>query len=328
MHAITCIVTLVALLAITPSSAYNVCAQDLGISLHAQQPVAVDVREFEDGRGQPTADTKSGAQSEQAKTEPAAKQASMPKVEPIWYQDPNNLTAIASVGALIISIIAWFTSHRSSREQAMRQRREELRGLIEKLVDYRSDFNNKFSTLPSEQEKLHYGKLFNTKRSVCLDSAEVLSQQLERDVSFAEFAVLAQENYYESDYSQARKFYLKAVKASERSSSLINQVFVYRMLAANYFIQDPFRDLDQGRKHFEKSLDIIRTQVDVQRDPYSIYTHTATYREWAHSEMFAQQLEQAKILLGGAVKYAHAIPDWYNGKYTEIRQNASMYCAL
>src|SRR4051794_7685743 len=100
MRAITYIVTLVALLVITPPSAYNVCAQDLGISLHAQQPVAVDVREFEDGRGQPTADTKSGAQSEQAKTEPAVKQASMPKVEPIWYQDPNSLTAIASVGAL------------------------------------------------------------------------------------------------------------------------------------------------------------------------------------------------------------------------------------
>lgn len=240
-----------------------------------------------------------------------------------WYQDASKLTAMASVGAVFISVIALFISHRSSVKQQTREKREELRGVLERLVILREDLTSRVNKITDEQERMEASIHMNTKRTVYLEAAESLAAQIRRDVTYGEYYIIGTENQLESDFSQARKYYRMAVKASLRSS-LVNQAIAWRTLAGSYFLQEPFRDLVEGRKCYGKAVGVLKGQAD----PYSVHTTVLTYRLWSSSEFWSGDTDRAAMLLTNAYDQLSNLPLWYEPRGFEMRTIANSWKTL
>lgn len=253
--------------------------------------------------------------------EPGKKPPTEPKSS--WYRDPNALTAITSIGALIMSIMAIFLSHRQSSEQKRREKREELRSTVEKLVSLREEFNNGYARTVDAQERQNLSIFSNTKRSVYLQAAELLAADLGDEVSSSEYAVIGVENEFESDFLQAREYYRMAVKASTKSS-IMNQIWAWRSLGGSYFWLEPYRNVAEGRNCYEQAIKLLQGVSE----PYLIYTKGFTYRNWADREAWAENFDEASDKLELAYENVCLLPDWYNLKAEELRFIANLWRLL
>jgi hypothetical protein len=216
-----------------------------------------------------------------------------------WNQDPNMLSAIGSLSAVLISVIALLLSYRGQAAQQLREKREELRGVLERLVSLREE-QNVLNKEQDEAVRAQAGAYQNTKRIIYLEAAESLARQISRHVNASEYYVLGVENFWDSDFVEAMTYYEMAVKRS-RHSSAIRQAEILRTLAALYFIQDPaVQNHDKGRRNYEKAVRVIKNRDD----NYSIYTQALTYRNWAMSELGVKNLSKTDELL------KHALSEW------------------
>jgi hypothetical protein len=241
-----------------------------------------------------------------------------------WYDKPDFLTAITSIGALLISIVALTLSYRSSSAQEGRQKREELRNIIERLVTLREEFTGRINGIVDGAERMNYSIFANTKRSIYLQAAEALVKELPGEISSSEYCVLGAENAFESDFLEARRFYREGVKAA-KGTSLVAQAVAWRALAASYFTAEPLNP-EEGRRCYQESLDVILQQK--QRDPYSLYTMLYTYRDWANGELCANDRERAAEKLAKAQEFLFLLPAGYNLKNDEIRLLAMAWSGL
>ncbi len=233
-----------------------------------------------------------------------------------WYIDSDLITALASIGALIISLIALFISHRSANEQQTREKREELRGAIEKLVSLREEFTTKAYKTIDAHERQTLSSSALTKAMIYMQAAEVLAHDIPRHVSSSEYIVLGIENQNISDHLQAREFLHRAVTATNKEPSLASKAYARRVLAANYFQSPPKNELE-GRRYYEDALNILRARDD--SDYYMIITQALTYRDWAQQETLFGDKERAYRALSEAATLVQRLPDWYTLKSEELR---------
>jgi hypothetical protein len=244
-----------------------------------------------------------------------------------WYTDSDALTAIASVGALIISIIALLQAYQNVSEQRQREKREELRNSLEKLINFREELDGRINKIIDPNERVNLSLYLNTKRSVYIQAAESVAAELASQISSSEYIVLAAENYYDSDFLQAREFYEKAVEASrKRGNGKLTKCIAMRALSWSFYWQEPYRNIAKGRQYYQKSVDIMAEENDL----YSIYTIVLTYREWATQEIFAgvKENEYTVNKLNKAHEYLEKLPDWYGFKNDELRGIASAFMQL
>ncbi len=239
--------------------------------------------------------------------------ASAAKVKKPWLTDAGSISAAAGFGAFVISIAALVISYRHTREQRVRQKREELRNAIERLISLREEINNIDPTLDSAVRNSK-GSLINTKRTVYLQAAESLAEEVSQYVSSSEWQVLGAENEYESDFAHARYFYEKCVVASRRSSAG-NQSVALRVLAASFYFPEPFRDLEKGRKRHQAAIDAVSNSDD----PYSKYMQAHAYREWSSKEIAVNEAEEAVVRLTEASNIVKTLPEGYYLKNDEIK---------
>jgi hypothetical protein len=230
-----------------------------------------------------------------------------------WYENANTLSSVVAVA---ISILALAVSQRQSKAQSRRERREELRTVIERLVALREELISTAKVMDA-QEREASGAFNNVKRSIYLQAAENIAEELGGSVSASEYLVLGVENESDSDFKQARQYYEKAVKASSGLSAW-NQSLAWRSLASSYFLQEPFRDLGKGREHFEKAIG----STAGSNDPYTIYTEAFTYRTWAGKEFFAGNWDEGAAKLRKAQESVNRVPDWHTLKFDERRNIA------
>jgi tetratricopeptide (TPR) repeat protein len=175
---------------------------------------------------------------------------------PAWAS-PESMSAWASFGAFTISIVALIQSSRSALEQKKREKREEFRNLLEKLVSLREDVELRVGKAEDQNEKASTLEYFNTKRSIFLHSAESIEKDISQQISPSEYIILANENFSESDFDQARKFYEKAVKASEKMT-----VSKYVKCTANrslgyYYWQNSYANPEKGREYYQAAIESI-----------------------------------------------------------------------
>lgn len=286
------------------------------------------------GGQQPSVATQTGGQSggptggtaTAAGGAPAAQLVQTPE-EPAssWFADADFLAAFASLGALVISIAALFISQTSAKEQRIREKREELRGVVEKLVSLREEFNNKINGILDAQERQNFSVSTKTKVAIYLQAAEALAEDIVEHVSSAEFYVLGVENHWDSDFRQARKYYAESIRASDREASVINQSLARRTLASSYFYHEP-RDRAEGRRLFAEAIKVLEERDE--GDFYSMYTEALTYRNWAWHETWHGSKEEARRRLAEALQAAQKLPDWYPLKLEEIRYIANEWRGL
>jgi hypothetical protein len=220
-----------------------------------------------------------------------------------WYQEPNMLSAIGSLGAVLISLVALYVSHRGESAQQLREKREELRGVLERLVSLREE-QNALNKERDEGLKAVASAYQNTKRAIYLEAAEALARQIPLQVSAAEYYVLGLENQWESDFIEAEAYYKMAVSRS-RHSSPSKQSEILRSLAAIYFIEDQsLRNVEKGRATYRKATEVLASRSDA----YSYYVRALAYRNWAASEILVKNLAEAGTLLGRAYNEWTKIP--------------------
>ncbi|MBD6619928.1 hypothetical protein FNW02_30025 [Komarekiella sp. 'clone 1'] len=236
-----------------------------------------------------------------------------------WYEVSN----ILSLGALIVAILAAVSSQRSATAEEIRAKKEELRQIIVQLLEFQENFNSTIIHMQDEQARMYAGIILNNKKLIYLEAAELVAKQIPNHVSSPEYVILAAENYYDSDFVQARSYYKKAVKAAKRSS-IIMQAYALRELASNYFVSGTLQDVEQARKHFREAIDALKNEVD----PYSIYCQGITYRSWAYSEIYWGDKLQAASTLENAKALFFNLPTGYVYKEHELNLTANLYQQL
>jgi hypothetical protein len=221
-----------------------------------------------------------------------------------WYRDPDIMGAIGSLGAVIISVLALYVSSRSQSVQQVREKREELRGVLERLITLREE-QVATGRLKDEVEKAITSGYMNTKRAVYLEAAESIAKQIPKSVTASEYYVLGLENYWDSDFVQARMYYRTAAEKS-RDSAPTKQSEIWRCLAGTYFLQDPaLLDVKEGRKCLEQSLTVLEGRTDY----YSSYVRTLAYRDWGYAELLYKNYADSATLLDKAYNEWLKIPE-------------------
>jgi hypothetical protein len=209
-----------------------------------------------------------------------------------WYENAETWAAIGSLGAVLISLAALYVSYRRQTEQQRREKREELRGALERLVILREE-ENALSTEQDERVKSLASTYSNFKRRMYLDAAESLARQIAQDVSVSEYAVLAYENYQDADYAEAKEYYELALEVSHQATPAM-QADIRRNLGGICFLKDPaVQDIDKGREMYASAIRILENQTH----HYSIYTRFFVYKSWAIAEILFENLTQANELL-------------------------------
>jgi hypothetical protein len=237
-----------------------------------------------------------------------------------WYSNADSLATVGSVGALLISVLALVVSYQSVTEQRMREKRDELRGLMEKLIALREELDFRISRLPDAWERQEYGKTLNQKRTIYLQSAETLAAQLGDSVSSPEYLVLGRENLLESDFVQAIEYYKRAVKVSARDSPA-NKGAARRALASCYFMKEPFKNIAEGRRQFRALLEILSGSTD----PYSLFMQADNFVYWSSQEFGAENYDESASRVEDAIAVCSNIPYWYSMRWDILRNIASQW---
>lgn len=212
-----------------------------------------------------------------------------------WYKDSATLSAIGSIGAVVIAVIALYFSHRGQSQQRLREQREELRGVLERLVSFREE-QNALSKESDVAFKAGASAWQNTKRAIYLEAAETLARQMSRHLTASELFVVGLENHWDADVHDARSWYNLALQHF-RDTSPPRQAEILRFLASTYYVEDPtLRDLSKGRATYLRAVQALEDREDV----YSHYAQALTNRAWGVSEISVKNFEEASERLGRA----------------------------
>ena len=177
-----------------------------------------------------------------------------------WYRDPASALSLV---AIIASVITFVISQRSQDVQDIRARKEQLEGLLTNLVSLEADFNSSVSPIADPLKREQMSSLFNTKRLIFLEEAEILMDQLGKNVSTSEYGVLANELSSMSSFKKAEIYYERAVGAAQDD---VSRAMALRSLAGFYFLPTQLRDFDRGRQYFQAAVDAVK-ESQVNRAP-------------------------------------------------------------
>jgi hypothetical protein len=216
-----------------------------------------------------------------------------------WYNDPailwSFLSGIGSIAAVIVASIAFVSSHRDQSEQRLRQKREELRGVLEKLISFREEFG-KLGMIRYDHERASASSLLNVKRSIYLEAAESIAEEISSSVGPSEYYVIGFENIAESDIVSGLNYYKKAAGIAHKTSNT-KQSEIWRSLAGTYYRKEPgVFNVPEGRKAFEMAVKAVKDASDY----YSIYVRALCFRDWGAAEAWSGNFNEAKTRLDQA----------------------------
>jgi TPR repeat protein len=192
-----------------------------------------------------------------------------------WY---NQISSIIGVIAILLSVFTFVYSQISQNFEEIRSKKKELRETLATLIDLRADFQTRILSITDQELRQAEGISLNNKRLINIEAADSLVTQIPAYVSWAEYGVLAAEHAADSDFTQAERYYKKAIDAGHTA---IGKIFSIRALAVLYFSPTPLRDLDQGRKYFGDAVEVVKNPTD----SYMAYTLGYTYEQWGINEL-------------------------------------------
>jgi len=219
--------------------------------------------------------------------------ASAEKRKP-WYREPSTFISFA---AFVASIITFVISQGSQEVQDVRARKEHLESLLTNLVALQEELAEASRTISDPLVFEQHSAMLNQKNLVYLEEAELLVDQLGKNVSSSEYNVLASEMLIVSNFRKAENYLAKGVGAAQDD---LSRAIAYRNLAQFYFMPSQFRNFDQGRKTFQASVDAMK---DSQGDDYSKYAVGFTYEAWGWAEKTNGFPDEGEKMLERALKY-------------------------
>lgn len=188
--------------------------------------------------------------------------------------------AIAGIlGAVVGSILTGFVSWRIHKTSEYRQKREELRDVLLKLVQFKEDYELRIKSISDQTSREQLGGILNEKRMILKSAAEALERQIRSGLSPGEYITLGNESWGYSDFDGAEGYYQKAVKASIDS---LNKSISTRTLALFFTTRGPHQDFRKAEEHFQQAIECLSRASD----DYSIYTLGLAYESWGGAEEF------------------------------------------
>lgn len=175
----------------------------------------------------------------------------------------------ACIGAILTAISAWWLQ----RGQQISAKKEELRNTLMALLDFRKQTLQDLPQIEDPQAKEITGLFINQRRTIYLQAAETIVDDIPKQVSSSEYGSLAFELWQETDFEKAGEYYQRAIKATK---SKIAKSSALRAVGTYYFGQHPYQDFDRGRKYFQQAIDTLQNSPD----DYSLYTKGLAYQWW------------------------------------------------
>jgi hypothetical protein len=222
-----------------------------------------------------------------------------------------------------LAVAAFFHSRAADRAKAEREKREEVRASIEKLLEFRALLEEKAAAAVDEQQFVALSARLNTRKLIYLQSAEELAVGLPH-VTPAEWTVLGYEHMEDSNFAHAAKIFDRAVEAAKSdAAAVVTRVTAMRSLAGAFMMQGGTKLLE-GRDKYREAIALISGQ----KDPYSGYTVAITYRYWASFEWRLDHLGEAVARLADAGAVLATLPDGFGLRQSEARQCCRMLADL
>lgn len=213
---------------------------------------------------------------------------------------PETTTGI--LGAIVGSILTGLVSLRIHKSSEYRQKREELREVLLKLVQLKEDYELRIKSIIDQTSREQIGGILNEKRMILKSAAEDLEQKIRSGLSPGEYITLGQENWSYSNFDGAEKYYKKAIEASTDS---LNKSISARILAFFYTTRGPHHDFRKAEEHFQQAIDYLSRATD----DYSIYTIGLAYETWGIAEEFHRKGKEGRNLFELAKAHYYRITD-------------------
>lgn len=192
------------------------------------------------------------------------------------------------IGAAFISIVALVLSIWQFGKTENREKREELRNIVEKLIDLRATYDKERLFIKDEERLMfgdQYGKIF----MVYLQAADQLIESLNKKIiSPIQYFIIGYEFEIEGDFSRAKKYYENAHDVSAKTS-IKNQETILRALAAFYYRKGLYWNIQLGRSYYQKAIDLF----DGKNDEYLVFLKGFVYKTWAEQENYVRNTEEA-----------------------------------
>jgi len=112
-----------------------------------------------------------------------------------WYREARG---IVSALALFVSATSLAYTWRSDRAAELRQKRQELRQIVQELTEMRLRYVADLARMSDPQQQRDIGNILQAKQSILLEAAEVLADDIPREVTSSAYRTLAWENVYDA----------------------------------------------------------------------------------------------------------------------------------
>ncbi len=190
-----------------------------------------------------------------------------------WYLEGSTLT---SALAVLVALISFFFSTYQGDQKELREKREEFRGLLEKLLTMSEDVDRLETEEPDSPVVRR--KISTLIGSVKLyrSSAEKLAQDLGANVLFIEYLIIG--DAFRDDSRQQSKTTEYYKKALEAKASSTERNIAFRRLATLQILP-PYKDVTQMRYYFTLAINEVKGEVDDLR-----FSTGRTYEDWAVAE--------------------------------------------
>lgn len=190
------------------------------------------------------------------------------------------------------------------------------------LVEERQD---KLSSASDARQRERVSIWIDNKRVVYVQAAEALADKLAKEVSPAEYGILADELWSDSNFSRGIEY---AKRSIEVSRSKVDKSVACRHLASLYFQSSPLKDLSAGRRYYRKAIDLMRGAAD----GYSVYVQGHGYQQWGLDELRSgseaeglQKIELARqcytTLPAGPGSFKENLLEWLDLAVQDLRSS-------
>jgi tetratricopeptide (TPR) repeat protein len=213
-----------------------------------------------------------------------------------WYK---NVSTLLSIIALLFSFGTTYVSDRRIAAQDIQSTRQELRGLLQRLVALpKENVDAKTKYQGDAASGALVSSFINQENSLLARNASELARKLPaKSVSATEYYAIAVALQNSYDLTGAQEFLNYSINASPDFNT---EIAALRMLAAMRFIQS---SPEAGRVEYQKALNIFSKYP--QYDPFTkTSTNVWTELSWAFSEannnsfsIASQHIENAEGLL-------------------------------
>lgn len=194
---------------------------------------------------------------------------------PPWYRQASTLVSLL---ALVLSLITSYFSFRFQNATDIRAKKQQLRDTIVSLIDLNAEGAKMMSdpVLPVAERSWRMAALADKAGLLIGEAQNTLDQLPSREITPAEFGILAMASIENGDPPRGIRYLNKAITASR---TFTDQQTSRRNLASFYMRPGPYDNFTEAEKLFKQAVDEANPN-----DSIAVSELAVTYAAWGSAE--------------------------------------------